>query len=652
MTELKEFSINAEHKTIGKKTEYSLVVYRNKMPFYSMTKTQPIYKNTSNIEKFLKAIEKEYAIKDEKTLRETKGKLINESIHSEDKSEPIKEETPQSFIQEIDWEALTHKIINPALDFIDNKIFYGVYLPTKQFSVDENSLKTIYKPFVITSEREKIPLNLKDNSIDEYRFRTLHAESQSWHLKHIKAYLDGSNTNEVFLETYENVREVFKRFMDLDDEREYDLVTCWTIATYFHQVFNTFPILYLTGTKRAGKTRLLLLLQSLAFNAQSALKQTGANLFRVTQQTRGTLICDEEERFSKEDLDLTSLILARYKKGLSVPRQEEVLMPDGTKGRMTVNYDVFGCLAMANIAGLESETLEDRCISLHLKRSKNRQLMNREPDLRSGEFADLRNALFVQLMSEVVRISNFSEIFSSINEEICKHNDEESEESEENRKNSVIGESVEKIEEYLLKKHKAYNTFIFSSFPNFTTFPKFFSWMGGRNWELWKPLLLTAMLHSSNKFQELVALAQEMVEEKVKGERDFSLDALVVEVLNGVISGSGFYELKLITEEVNRRLYSDFGAEKDVKPKRVSSILRNLGFKERSKTGNRVSVFVSSELIVDIAERLGLDLLEKPKKEVVGIEVSVGSCEVCGLDCERVLDGSRWVCRDCKEKGE
>lgn len=94
------------------------------------------------------------------------------------------------------------------------------------------------------------------------------------------------------------------------------------------------------------------------------------------------------------------LLLVRYKKGLKAYRVE------GDVWKKPVDYDIYGPLALANIAGIE-DVMQDRAIPIFLLRSINPKILNSKVDFSSPLWPELRNLgflLFMQYFSEVSEV--------------------------------------------------------------------------------------------------------------------------------------------------------------------------------------------------------------------------------------------------------
>ena len=89
-------------------------------------------------------------------------------------------------------------------------------------------------------------------------------------------------------EVFEDVLAHLKYYMDLEEEERYTFVALWSIGTYFHQMFSTYPYLFINAVKRSGKTKLLLLMSTFVFNGKAFIIPSGASIFRLIQGARPT----------------------------------------------------------------------------------------------------------------------------------------------------------------------------------------------------------------------------------------------------------------------------------------------------------------------------------------------------------------------------
>jgi len=82
-------------------------------------------------------------------------------------------------------------------------------------------------------------------------------------------------------EIYREIKELLKKYIELEEEIDYSLIAVWIIGTYFFPIFSTYPFLHIKAPKRSGKSQclsflkqiiLVKLLQSLRYQLEMALK--------------------------------------------------------------------------------------------------------------------------------------------------------------------------------------------------------------------------------------------------------------------------------------------------------------------------------------------------------------------------------------------
>lgn len=171
------------------------------------------------------------------------------------------------------------------------------------------------------------------------------------------------------------------------------LVAVWSILSYLFPLFLAFSRLYLLGERESGKSKLMMLLRAIAWNALLMLNPTPAVLFRLVHEFKPTLLLDESEGLSKDDArDVRSIVNSGYKHGGTVPRCE------GEKVRRVELFSVYAPLALAAIKHVNAVT-EDRCIPLTLQRGTDRRRINADVDLAAPEFARIRSGCYRLLLT-------------------------------------------------------------------------------------------------------------------------------------------------------------------------------------------------------------------------------------------------------------
>jgi hypothetical protein len=170
---------------------------------------------------------------------------------------------------------------------------------------------------------------------------------------------------------YGDMAAALANFLDLPTDTTAGTIStliCWVMLTYISPAFSAVPYLLLSGPAGSGKSRVLELLERLAFRPFSASNLTNAVLFRSLDSFGGTLLLDEAEQLrdnrSPEVAQLMTSLLAGYRAGKFVCRME----PTAEGSFSTTHFAVYGPKAIACINEVPP-TLGQRCIQIAMFRS-------------------------------------------------------------------------------------------------------------------------------------------------------------------------------------------------------------------------------------------------------------------------------------------
>ena len=468
------------------------------------------------------------------------------------------------------WDSKRTKF-HPAMDFID-RAFTTIFLV---FRDDELKTET-ERAVVITSLKECFPI---ERLPEEFVLEEQPIRTETWLERGKLSKYPSQDTLRLFLEgdakinllkLFNDVRDKFVYFMDFEDKRYFSLVSIWAIGTFFHQLFSTYPYLFLNAIKRSGKTKLMTLIGFMSFNPEPFIAPSSASFYRIIQAEKPTLLIDEIERLPKKEAsDIRSIILSGYKKGFTVPRIEEV--KEGKEKRYrTVKYDIFSPKVMANIAGIE-ETIADRSIPIILTRSLDKTISNREPRKLVTDFQPIRNDLFLAQMLVWKDIKFSYELFGDLLE--GKTKDDE------------LNEEVEKIKNDVSSRH----------------------------WELWQPMFGIANAISKDVLKEIVGLAIDITKEKEVEEEVDSFDASLVRIICSAVDKSDWYGIADITKHI--RAGEDFEKLSSEQVGRALSRLKLVSGRKHTK--NRRCVYIKLDTLKNCAKRVGLDYDEVRFEETV-----------------------------------
>jgi hypothetical protein len=520
-------------------------------------------------------------------------------------------------------------VINPALSYIDGTVFLTQKMPISVATADKAGIKqtaTFDIPCIIYSNelrRGMITIDKKamtDMKCDGVRLKNMPMIiNNRWSLNSMRKFLENmANPRDVnFQVVFDDVKRQYDEYMEFTEDWHYDLMTVWCMGTYFHEIFNAYPYIFLNAVKRSGKTKCLALTGCMAFNAFNALTMTPASLFRLVDGTKATLLIDEMEKINKKDEgDLRALLLAGYKKGSEVPRVEEKKGQTGLKGYGVPSYSTYSPRMLANISGIE-DVLEDRALTVILQRGNNKDKMNKDIDEHNQRWQEIRDKLYLNLMFYANGVNDRNENIIEFMDEFYAKNrgfiEEELNEKvvieEKEEKQSTLWKGVGKIERGVEIELKDVIDGLIK----------------GRGFELWRPIFTIASLVSEEVLLRIFINA--VRHEKTRREEDLTetLDSLLIELLLQTVNEDNYYRVKDITQKLKEGNPDD---ERWLNQRWVSRALKRLGLiKERKKHSSGLMVKILVNDVKTVAGKVGITLteavniLKKPEKKSQNEEI-------------------------------
>lgn len=216
-------------------------------------------------------------------------------------------------------------------------------------------------------------------------------------------------------ELFTRMKDVFKKYLDTH-ELNYNLLAAWTLGTYFHNQFETFPLLTLMARKQSGKTRTLKLVSSLALGSDGSVSTSITETF-LFRRKGGAVFFDEMESLgSKEKGALRETMNAIYKRGNKIVRYTEKKTVEG-KDYVEQNFYPYYPLGIANIYGF-GDVLADRSLQLILQRSNRSQSKLIEDFATNPEIQNLKEEL--SRLSAKLPQNIFSQWNSFVEQEACE----------------------------------------------------------------------------------------------------------------------------------------------------------------------------------------------------------------------------------------
>ncbi len=263
--------------------------------------------------------------------------------------------------------------INPSQDYVEEKLFYAITIN------DTSSL--------INSDREtkSIEVIKEDGNI---KLTTENIPPSQFSITGITDYTLGTkraNPGAIF----QSIREHIKKYVFIKNDDVYTVLALWTMGTYVHRIFDYYPYVHISAEKGSGKSKLMTVLHSIAFNGEYYIEPTESVIFRDVHELSRTLFIDEVEHLQssnrKSYSSLMSILNSGYSKGGSVPR---------TKGSRTITYNTFSPKMFAGISNL-SDTLSERSIKIRMLKPLHEKLEKYREPIMKQFLEETRDNLYI-----------------------------------------------------------------------------------------------------------------------------------------------------------------------------------------------------------------------------------------------------------------
>lgn len=194
------------------------------------------------------------------------------------------------------------------------------------------------------------------------------------------------------VEAFKLIKQLAKRYIELEQEIDYSIIAAWAIGTYFFPAFSAYPFLNIKAPKRSGKSQCLNFLNQICFNAIKA-RPTLAALSDTVDSLRGTYLIDQADSLDRKGgEELLDILTDSYKKRGGKRR---VVNFDKAKSREVSEYETYSPKVFASIRELP-EDLRDRCFIVPLARS---QKNFPDPDDENENWRGVRGELYKLLLT-------------------------------------------------------------------------------------------------------------------------------------------------------------------------------------------------------------------------------------------------------------
>lgn len=202
-------------------------------------------------------------------------------------------------------------------------------------------------------------------------------------------YLDHKTDKVDLPKLYEDVRDVFSRYLYVQDDAMFDTLACYTMMTYVYRIFRAVGYIWFRALRGSGKSRTLDIMQCLGFNSLKLIDPSDAFMYRRIAATSPLVLIDEAENMGTDQKQgLRTILNMGYMAGTGIGRAK---VDKDSSDVTEVQFDVFGPKVLASINDPDPTTA-DRCIVYDLERSP-KNLPDFNNDRMNPKWMALRNRL-------------------------------------------------------------------------------------------------------------------------------------------------------------------------------------------------------------------------------------------------------------------
>jgi hypothetical protein len=226
---------------------------------------------------------------------------------------------------------------------------------------------------IVFEERDRLLINIRDR----------------WEKSKLMSFINNPEAPEGL---YNEIKQALKEYIEFHTEAQYGLVAAWVMATYFSRAFHAFPFIFFYGKKQSGKSRVLDLLERVAFNAMKIKGVSVASMADSIDGVRGTFLNDQAENLSdSKNVEILGILADSYTIGGGKRRVVSIT----NKSRGIIEFETYSPKAFASIKEIDDD-LKDRCILISMLRARRDYPY---PDAHLQIWKNLRDKLYRNLLS-------------------------------------------------------------------------------------------------------------------------------------------------------------------------------------------------------------------------------------------------------------
>lgn len=103
---------------------------------------------------------------------------------------------------------------------------------------------------------------------------------------------------------HEEIKEQIKKYVYLEHEAQYDIISIYIIIQYVYLELDFIPIIHIVGEAGTGKSQLGKIMTKLSLNSSATISATKSSFFRRIDKKRGLYFMDEKEHLHEYEKEL------------------------------------------------------------------------------------------------------------------------------------------------------------------------------------------------------------------------------------------------------------------------------------------------------------------------------------------------------------
>jgi hypothetical protein len=247
--------------------------------------------------------------------------------------------------------------LNTAQDYVDGVVTYGIRIGDNIFIVTSN------KHIFPISEAEQKGFTLTTDEVEYSRFSKEGL---------LSFFSSGKEIN-----IFDLLKEIIchlRKYILLNDKKEYVLLALWIMGTYIFRVFRYYPYIHINAEKDSGKSILLTICSDISFNGYTSVSSTPAVIFRDVQTHSPTLFLDEVEKLRSTDRDQHGALMEVLKSGYTI--DGKVKRCAGKDNIKAISYCTYSPKMFAGINELD-DVLRDRAIPVNIQKKLKKEKLEK-----------------------------------------------------------------------------------------------------------------------------------------------------------------------------------------------------------------------------------------------------------------------------------